>query len=224
MSVHFGQVNNEVKILAKLQHPAIIPYLNTCTCGSATVLVLPWAEGGSLFDLVSQRGPLCEDIVCRMARTLLRAVAYLHSICIWHRDIKPDNVLIVNRDFSGDNCVLADFGSATYLGLDHRVSCGWGTPLYASPEVRTGELSGLSTDMWGVGVTVLEALLGHMPFPVYGNEVEQGMDWVAKKCDLSSFSDMALDLLWRMVEPDPERRIRADEALKHPWFGGIHDD
>ena len=103
----------EVKLLARLQHPNIVPILTAGTVGESPYYTMPFIEGESLADRLrglphGERIPMANAI--DVLRDVARALSYAHSIGIVHRDIKPANVLLAY-----DAAVVADFGVAKAL-------------------------------------------------------------------------------------------------------------
>jgi serine/threonine protein kinase len=218
------QVNNERKFLSEVCHPSIIRLLGTLEDESTTVLVLPWAEGGSVIDLFENNASaLPEDLVRKMAHKILNGLNYLHEEEIWHRDIKLDNILIMGPTFTGDNCVLADFGFAKSLRHGQRVQNRHGTLQYSSPEELNKQFCDHKTDIWSLGISLLTCLTGHFPFystqqSEIWSEIASGLNGWLNDETLKGISSEAIDLIGQMLDPNPTTRISAAEALKHDWF------
>jgi len=112
-------------------------------------MVFHLLEGGELFDRVLKRKKYTEREAAIVMRQLLEALVYLESKRIIHRDLKLENILLVNKE---DDCLikLADFGlSVTLENLDPKVRCG--TPGYVAPEIITGKAYDCKTDMFSAG-------------------------------------------------------------------------
>jgi calcium/calmodulin-dependent protein kinase (CaM kinase) II/calcium/calmodulin-dependent protein kinase I len=136
------------------------------------------------------------------------------------RDLKPENILMKSE---GDNSdlVLADFGFVIQCcGSDQTQQCG--SPLYIAPEIIQNQNYGVGVDMWSVGVLVFILLGGYPPF----NE-EPGSDLYQNICkgDFSfdqkwwdCVSEDAKDLVRKLLQVDPLKRLTARQAMRHPWF------
>ena len=165
----------EVKVLARLQHPNIVPVLTTGTVGEIPYYTMPFIEGESLRDRLGalrmgERMPMAQAI--DVLRDVARALAYAHSVGIVHRDIKPANVLL-----SYDAAVVADFGVAKAVA-DSRTHGGsaksttltqagmaLGTPAYMSPEQAAGDPTvDHRADVYAWGLLAYELLAGAHPF------------------------------------------------------------
>lgn len=155
----------EMQIERRLQHPNILPLLDSGQFGDVPFCVLPLVEGPSLRDRLRKEGQLPIADALRIATEVANALAHAHADGIVHRDVKPENILL-----SGDRVILADFGIAravTSAATDRFTSTGVvvGTPTYMSPEQASGSgtLDGRS-DLYSLGIVVYEMLAGEPPF------------------------------------------------------------
>ena len=162
----------EIKLLARLQHPNIVPVLVSGTLGEIPYYTMPFIEGESLGHRLGtgERIPTTEAI--DILRDVARALAYAHSVGVVHRDIKPANVLLAY-----DAAVVADFGVAKALA-DSRTAAdrakgatltqaglALGTPAYMSPEQAAGDPSvDHRSDVYAWGLLAYELLAGAHPF------------------------------------------------------------
>jgi tRNA A-37 threonylcarbamoyl transferase component Bud32/predicted esterase len=159
----------EVRITARLNHPHILPLLDSGAAADGSVLyyVMPVAAGESLRDKLARTGALPVAEAVRHAIDVTEALVAAHAVGVVHRDIKPENVLL-----SGDHAVVVDFGIAKALGDARDVSVtltvegtSIGTPAYMSPEQAAGERDvDARTDVYAVGVMLWEMCAGSAPF------------------------------------------------------------
>lgn len=157
-----GRFEREAKVIAKLQHPHILPVFDYGEEDGYTYIVMPFVEGGTLAD--SLRGqPLTLTQIQRVIAQIGDALDYAYSQGVVHRDVKPSNVLI---DPSG-NCLLTDFGIAKIVeGTAQFTRAGgtFGTPAYMSPEQIEGEKLDGRSDVYSLGVVLYEMATSRPPF------------------------------------------------------------
>jgi serine/threonine-protein kinase len=152
----------EAKVLAKLQHPHILPVYDYGESEGYTYIVMPWMTGGDLADLSCDE-PFSLGEINQIISQVGDALDYAHSQGIVHRDVKPSNILIDARG----NCLLTDFGLAKMVaGAANLTSTGIivGTPSYMSPEQGMGQPLDGRTDTYSLGVILYELTTGHVPF------------------------------------------------------------
>ncbi len=154
----------EAKVLAKLQHPHILPIHDYGQSEDYTYIVMPFIESGDLADVLSeQKLPLTET--ARIISQVGDALDYAHSMGVIHRDIKPSNILIDKRG----NCLLTDFGIAKMVegsqGGPLTMTGGvMGTPSYMSPEQGMGKPLDGRSDIYALGVILYQMVTGQVPF------------------------------------------------------------
>jgi serine/threonine protein kinase len=162
-----GRFLDECQLLASLSHPGILPYLATGQVDDGRYYLLTeHFEGGTLADRLKRQGPLSPKEVGALVGPLAEALDYVHEKGVVHRDLKPDNVLLVG---SGDGLkpVLIDFGLAHFQGKKTvRTSAGQllATPEYAAPECVQGKKADARSDLYALGIMLYEALTGAPPF------------------------------------------------------------
>lgn len=194
--------------------------------GEELVLELELLKGTDLFQHVSSRGTLDEVEAAQIMKDLLKCLDVMDQIGIAHRDIKPANLLMCD-DNCGSGCKIkmADFGMASFVGVDNLVRGRCGTPGFVAPEIlRTAVNSGYGNkvDMFSAGVTMYVMLAGYEPF--YGESdaelISANRDAKVDfpKADWHKISVEGRDLIEKMLIDDPSARISPAEALRHPWI------
>lgn len=152
----------EARAVARLNNRALVAVYDQGKDGRHPFLVMELIEGGTLRELLIERGPMPPHAVVAVLRPVLGGLAAAHRAGLVHRDVKPENILI-----SDDGDVkLADFGLVRAVAAASITSTGviLGTAAYLSPEqVRDGNADPRS-DVYSVGVLVYELLTGHTPF------------------------------------------------------------
>jgi eukaryotic-like serine/threonine-protein kinase len=156
----------EIRTLAALQHPNILPLHDSGHVEALLYYVMPYVSGDTVRDRIDRERQMSVEAACSIARDVADALAYAHAQGIIHRDIKPENILL-----STGHPILADFGIARAIdlaGVRQLTRTGGGspgTPAYMSPEQLLGdkELDGRS-DTYSLGCVLFEMLTGKPPF------------------------------------------------------------
>jgi serine/threonine protein kinase len=160
-----ARFHREIEILTRLQHPRIVPVLDSDEAGRLLYLVMPYVPGENLRSRLEREGRLTMPAVLSIAGDIASAVDYAHHQNVLHRDIKPENILV-----TGDRALVCDFGLARAIdraALEPLSSSGLviGTPAYMSPEQAMGEEDlGPACDIYALGCVVYEMLTGELPF------------------------------------------------------------
>jgi Tol biopolymer transport system component len=156
----------EVRIAANLQHPNILPVYDSGEAGGFLYYVMPFIEGSSLRDSLSQHGELPVAEAARILRDVADALAAAHAKGVVHRDIKPENIML-----SGRHALVADFGVAKAVheatGRQTLTTAGvaLGTPTYMAPEQAAADPhTDHRADLYALGVMAYEMLTGQPPF------------------------------------------------------------
>src|SRR3989454_315934 len=155
----------EIETAAGLNHPHILPLLDSGEADRLLYYVMPYVEGESLRERLKREGQLPLDEALQIAREVAMALSYAHSRGVVHRDIKPENVLL-----GAGHAVVSDFGIARAItaaagGDLTGTGIAIGTPGYMSPEQATGShrLDGRS-DIYSLGCVLYEMLAGEPPY------------------------------------------------------------
>jgi serine/threonine-protein kinase len=165
VGIGYQRFRREIELLMRLDHPHILPLLETGEAGSYLYYTMPCAEGESLKARLMRERRLPLADVMAVATQIGAALDYAHAQGVLHRDIKPENIL-----WHDGRWTLCDFGVARALeaaGADSLSPSGLviGTPQYMSPEQGSArkELDGRS-DLYALGCVLYEAVAGHPPF------------------------------------------------------------
>ena len=163
--VSSARFRQEMELLARLQHPHILPILTSGTRAELLYYVMPFVAGESLRHRLSEHGKLPVEHALRILTEVADALGYAHSLGVLHRDIKPENILLEGR-----HAVLADFGVARAL-VDARTGgrltatgVAVGTPGYMSPEQVSGDVIDARADLYALAVVGYEMMSGKPPF------------------------------------------------------------
>ncbi len=159
----------EAHLVARLEHPRIVPLYDFWREPDSAFLVMRWLPGGSLSQSLLD-GPWSLERATQMASEVGEAIQAAHRAGVVHRDLKPENVLL---DLEG-HAYLTDFGIALddHEGADPDAALSIGSPAYASPEQLRHERVGPASDIWGLGITLFETLTGRLPFAEAATQAE----------------------------------------------------
>nr|WSW70820.1 protein kinase [Streptomyces sp. NBC_00995] len=153
--------HDEAVILARLHHPGLVTAFDAGQHDGRSFLVMQLIEGTTLKDRITE-GPLAPGVTATLGTGLAQALAHAHQADIVHRDVKPSNVLL-------DAAVrphLADFGISRLLDATTRTATGtlMGTAAYLSPEQVLGQPVGRPSDVYALGLVLLECLTGRLEY------------------------------------------------------------
>ncbi len=163
-SVELKRFHREIQIASRLQHPNILPLLDSGEVDGLPFFVTPYVEGASLQDVLNRKKTLPGDTVRRIVREVAEGLTYAHAQGVVHRDVKPANILL-----SDGHAILTDFGLALLSDNSERltesISGAGGTVLYMSPEQMQGSSEpDARTDVYSLACVAYEMLSGEPPF------------------------------------------------------------
>lgn len=184
-------------------------------------VVLEYVDGGSLADILARRPgkAIPEPVLAPIAAGILRALHALHARRLLHRDIKPANVLLTRQGSPR----LADFGIAASVPDASLAACQTftGTVTYMSPERVDGKPYSLPSDVWALGLTLLEAATGRYPYDASAGVMQLMVQVMQEDCPLppvGSVSHEFRDFLAHCLEREPMKRATVDQLAAHPWI------
>lgn len=227
-------VEREVEMMTQIKHPNVIeliecnwacPYPKRNGKSKKVILiVLELAQGGELFEFLSFTGAFEDTLAKAYFKQLVDAMNFCHDKGIVHRDLKPENMLLDNNM----QLKLADFGFANIVAAENSLmftECG--TPGYMAPEmVKNQGYDGKLADIFSAGVILFIMLSGFPPFQEISSrdwwfdKLKKGkarLFWKAHARN-ATYSQTVMDLIQRMLQPDPAKRITMEEILEHPWM------
>ncbi|KAB2037523.1 hypothetical protein E1A91_D03G082800v1 [Gossypium mustelinum] len=220
-AVDIEDVRREVEIMKHLpHHPNIVTLKDTYEDDNAVHLVMELCEGGELFDRIVARGHYTERAAAAVTKTIVEVVQMCHKHGVMHRDLKPENFLFANKKETAALKSI-DFGLSVFFKPGEIFTEIVGSPYYMAPEVLKRNY-GREVDVWSAGVILYILLCGVPPFWA---ETEQGVAQAIirsvidfKRDPWPKVSENAKDLVRKMLNPDPKRRLTAQEVLDHPWL------
>ncbi|KAH9611894.1 hypothetical protein KSS87_002619 [Heliosperma pusillum] len=220
-AVDVEDVRREVAIMSTLPvHPNIVRLKAVYEDNEAVHLVMELCEGGELFDRIVARGHYSERAAATVAKTVAEVVRMCHDNGVIHRDLKPENFLFANKKENSPLKAI-DFGLSVFFRPGEKFTEIVGSPYYMAPEVLKRNY-GPEVDVWSAGVILYILLCGVPPFWA---ETEQGVALAILRGNLDfkrepwpQISDNAKNLVRQMLEPDPKKRLTAQQVLDHPWI------
>ncbi|NP_001234210.1 calcineurin B-like interacting protein kinase isoform X1 [Solanum lycopersicum] len=210
------QIKREISIMKIVRHPCIVRLHEVLASQTKIYIVQEFVTGGELFDKIVHLGRLSEDEARRYFQELIDAIAHCHSKGVYHRDLKPENLLL---DFQG-NLKISDFGLSALpqQGVELLyTTCG--TPNYVAPEVLGNRgYDGAAADVWSCGIILYVLMAGYLPF----DETDLPTLYTKIKAAEFScpfwFSPGATSLIQKIIDPNPQTRIKIDGIKRDPWF------
>ena len=211
----------EVAISARISHPHVVPVYDTGSLSSGEpFVVLGYASGGSLSDLLKQRPPIQQ--VLRLIDEVLDALAAMHARLLLHQDLKPGNVLLHPGEDGELHAWVGDLGVAdalAELNRDRKVISG--TPGYMSPEQLQGRTQDLGpwTDLYAIGLIIHEMLSGNKPHAGEGrHELLEARLLPPPRLRTGPRSDVPnalAEVVASLLDPEPRQRFdRASDVRR----------
>jgi serine/threonine-protein kinase len=222
--VKVERFKREIQFLARLHHPHIVPLLAAGGSDDLSWYVMPFMQGESLRARLLRRGHLPQSQVIRILREVATALSFAHQNGIVHRDIKPDNVLLV-----GGSTMVTDFGVAKALSISsgdgdqHRITSlgvALGTPSYIAPEQATADpTTDHRADIYSFGAMAYEMLSGRTPFTTRSPQAmlaahisEKPVPLIQRQPDVAPKLN---ELVMECLEKHPDNRPQtANELIK----------
>ncbi|MED6277114.1 Death-associated protein kinase 3, partial [Characodon lateralis] len=216
------EIEREVNILREIQHSNIITLHDIFENKTDVILILELVSGGELFDFLAEKESLTEEEATQFLKQILDGVHYLHSKRIAHFDLKPENIMLLDKNVPNPRIKLIDFGIAHQIKAGNEFKNIFGTPEFVAPEIVNYEPLGLEADMWSIGVITYILLSGASPF--LGETKQETLTNIsAVNYDFdeeyfSNTSELAKDFIRRLLVKDPKKRMTIDDSLEHPWI------
>ncbi|KAI5248170.1 Pkinase-domain-containing protein [Aureobasidium subglaciale] len=222
-------IKEEIAIMKKLHHTNLVALIEVLDDPDedSLYMVLEMCKKGVVMKVgIDDRADPYDEETCRCwFRDMILGIEYLHAQGIVHRDIKPDNCL-VNED---DILKIVDFGVSEMFEKqsDMTTAKSAGSPAFMPPELcvaKHGHVSGRAADIWSMGVTLYCLRYGRIPFEKTGLlEMYESIRTDEFSLPEEHNRDF-IDLMRRILEKDPDHRIKMEELRAHPWVTKNRED
>ncbi|XP_021766877.1 calcium-dependent protein kinase 2-like [Chenopodium quinoa] len=222
-------IKREIQILQHLSgQPNIVEFKGVYEDRQSVHVVMELCAGGELFDRIIAQGHYSERAAAAVCRQIVKVVQICNFMGVLHRDLKPENFLLSSKD-EGAMLKATDFGLSVFIEEGKVYRDVVGSAYYVAPEVLRRRY-GKEIDIWSAGIMLYILLSGVPPFWA---ENEKGIFDAILKGEIDfesdpwpSISKSAKDLVRKMLNPDPKKRITSAEVLEHPWMreGGDASD
>ena len=217
------EIIKQINILKTLDHPNIIKIYEFYSTEKYIYIINELCTGGELFNKIVEVKYFTESTACFIMRQLLSAVAYCHDKGVIHRDLKPENILIEDseeKDKEYFHIKIIDFGTCEIL-KKKKLTEQIGTSFYIAPEVLKNGYNE-KCDLWSCGVILYILLCGSPPF--YGKSEKEIFQKILegninfKHKIWNKISQDAKNLVTKLLQVDPTKRLSAAKALEDVWF------
>ncbi|MCL7032531.1 hypothetical protein MKW94_000401, partial [Papaver nudicaule] len=224
------QIAQELKINQSAQCTNVAICYQSFYENGVISIILEYMDGGSLSDFLKKVVAIPEPYLAAICKQVLKGLWYLHhDKHIIHRDMKPSNLLINHRG----EVKITDFGVSAILATTSAERNTFvGTYNYMSPERITGEAYRYKSDIWSLGLVILECATGR--FPYAPSEPEEGWDNCYELMEAivdrelphappEKFSPEFCSFISACLQKDPKVRLAADELMEHPFIKKYED-
>ena len=213
------RINREIEIMKKVKHFNIVKLYHVVENKLTIYLIQEHIPGKDFMEYLNKKGKLKEVEACKFYHQIISGLEYIHQCGIAHRDFKPENIIITN-----DNTILKiiDFGLGNLYKNNQLLRTSCGSPCYAPPEmINEQSYNAALSDIWSSGIILYLMLCGKLPFYHEQNEIMY-KQILSGKFEIPNYlSDNAKDILKKIIEIDPKKRINFEQIKAHPWFNLI---
>jgi eukaryotic-like serine/threonine-protein kinase len=228
----FRRFEREARASARLNHPNVITVYDFGDIGGGAYLVMELLQGHTLREAIRQKGNLSPDTVANLFNQILEGTKAAHQMGIIHRDLKPENILITRDEQYQLHVKVLDFGLAKMKLMDAPRSitltapgAALGTIHYMSPEQITGDDVDERTDIFALGVMVIESLTGRLPF-TGKTPTEIALSIIQKDFELKGDSAALQQLnsvIQKCIAKDRDSRFSSVNEMQKALIGAIRN-
>lgn len=215
-------IENEISAGKMLTHPNLVKMLRSFEDSKYAYIVLEHVPGDDMFEYMDARdfAPFTEKEARHLFRQMCEALSYCHSKGVIHRDLKLENVMLLGGPPHW-RIKIIDFGLCDIGVRCSDLSYRWcGSVDYVCPEILLKQpYIGCKADVWSLGTTLYSMLYGQLPFSY---KERSKIRTLAEHPKLQfpaepPISEQGKDLLSRMLEPEPDKRLDLHQVMKHKW-------
>lgn len=212
----------EVPVLCKLDHPNIGKFYEAYEESGYYHIVMEFIKGTNLYKTISERSNLTLRDICEISYSILRAISYMHSHGLFHKDIKPENIIFAKPGVFS-TLRISDFGMSPSYYLQNQ-PFDFQSSQFMAPELIRGEYNPKS-DLWSVGIVLYILVTGTFPYKGCENP-EQSLkhgEYNSEPLLRHNVCQELRDLIFKLLKANPSYRINLPEALDHPFFSLLND-
>ncbi|KAH9608540.1 hypothetical protein KSS87_013593, partial [Heliosperma pusillum] len=219
----------ELEINRFLECPYVVACYQCFYQNNAFYLILEYMDGGSLLDFLRKVHTIPEDHLAAICKQVVKGLHYLHhQKHVIHRDLKPSNLLINHLG----EVKITDFGvSAIVASTSAQANTNVGTYYYMGPERFSEETHGASSDIWSLGMVMLEFATGKYPYAIsddswaatYFSVMQTIIEQPPPRASPDQFSPEFCSFISSCLQKDPKARLSAQQLLEHPFLS-MYDD
>lgn len=223
------QIVQELKINQASQCSHIVVCYHSFYHNGVISLVLEYMDRGSLVDVIKQVKTILEPYLAVVCKQVLQGLVYLHNEHVIHRDIKPSNLLVNHKG----EVKITDFGVSAMLASSMGQRDTFvGTYNYMSPERISGSTYDYSSDIWSLGLVILECAIGRFPYiqsedqqgwPSFYELLEAIVENPPPSAPPDQFSPEFCSFIAACVQKDPKDRLSSLDLLSHPFIKKFED-
>ena len=223
-------LEQEIEIFKILHHPYICRYYYKANYNSDCYIVSEYLKNKNIIDYIYDSlekedntfNIFDEKFICKIFCQMLSAIEYMHNNYIVHRDIKLENTIF---DEYGD-IKLTDFGFSKKLKKGEYLQDHRGSEIYSSPEVIVYEndYDGYLADIWSLGVCLFFLIFKDYPFSNDAQDFKEKLRDSDLTFPEAEASDLVKDLIKKILEKNPKKRINIAQIKQHPWLKTINFD
>ena len=216
--VDIQSIYDEINIQKKLFHPYLCKMYCVIENNDYIFIVNEFCSGGEIFKILEEKIDRFEEPqACKIFTQILSGLEYLHNNYISHRDIKLENMIFDEYE----DAKLTDFGLSKSFEGNVSFNKAVGSPMYAAPEIlKSQDYKGQIADIWSMGICLYVMVCADFPFSgedindLVRNVIKNNFDYPTE----IQISDSYKDLVNKILEKDPNKRLTIEQIKQHPWM------